>query len=161
MLLPLLLCWLQHTPCSWAGSTYSLCTTLLGRCPKTLVPLTSWGLQHNPGFVVTASCNSLSGPPCWDSPAESLTSVALFSHGGRFHNHFSCVSSWLESKNHVDNTAKFYCPVGIEPSPLLELHLEKLSFVFSSRKFLRHLLAGWGLTLSAPLPLFCCIADLR
>lgn len=36
---------------------------LLGRCPTTLASPRSWGLQGNPGFIITASFSVLPGPP--------------------------------------------------------------------------------------------------
>lgn len=87
------------------GCTY-LASLLLSLALGPLPPVSSssWQMSHSSGIsrvlgsltwsrlLITASNTSFSGPPCRDSPASSLPSVAFLSCRGRFQNPLAVVS---------------------------------------------------------------------
>jgi len=94
---------------------------LFGRYPIALASPASWGLQHNPGFTITAEHNSTSGPPHRDS----LATRTFLNYRGRCHNCFILASFWtLKPEPHG-----LCCLLGRVSKSLLELHLHKLWFV--------------------------------
>lgn len=87
---------------SFLGLFHSLSTlAFLGRCPKALVPPSSWGIQHSPGFTSIASYNGLFQPPCRGLPTTHLTWATL---------------PWLHKRFHSPFTVSFMIP---KPEPML------------------------------------------
>lgn len=132
------LCCLRHTFLPQAGSVPCLRLSLEDGLWHWPAP-TCRGIQHNISFIFTVSCNDFSGPPCRESPAKNLASVALLHHRGRFY-----------------NPAKFYCPLGWSLPPT-HPHICSSCCVFLGAEsglglFFPQVgsIAGWGLTLSTP-----------
>lgn len=97
---------------SLLGWFHNLSVVIFGRYPSFLEFSTTWCLQCNPGFAVTASNNGLSGSP----GRNWLTSLTL-------------VSFFINSEPQMARVSKFCCLFDLDPGPFLELDLHKLPLV--------------------------------
>ena len=73
---------------SLLGWFHSLAAAFLGRNPMTLASPIFWGVQCNTAFALTTPNNDLSRPPCKDSLAACLASMAFLMDVGRVHHAF-------------------------------------------------------------------------
>ena len=154
---PFQLCWLQYASLPWAGWFHSLWAALLGRDLKVLACPTSWGLQDDPGFTFTASCNDLS---CRDStafPTPCVASMAFLTHGKRFHNPFTLASLTTLKPSSYEQHHQIWLLTWDGAWLFPELHFQKLSFAAfyekHPRPFFLTNLGGWDLPLRAAVPL--------
>jgi hypothetical protein len=82
----------SSTPFSFSDCNILLSLGLVplpvSRCSMAMASQTSWGLQGNLAFTITASYNGISGSPFGDTPVIYLGSVAFLTCRERFHNPF-------------------------------------------------------------------------
>lgn len=126
--------------CQWAlqtsNSLHIDCTTLLSSGAISTLFLLSladfpclWHLQHlgvsNKIQTLLSQLHEIASVNLQlNSPDSGLALVTFFNRWGRFHNSFP-VSLTL-SQNHVAEAAMFYCLMGLEHGPLLQLYLLQL-----------------------------------